>query len=389
MKAMGSVLANTVTFVLAGGRGKRLDPLTRGRAKPAVPFGDRRIIDFTLSNCLHFGLKHPFVLTQYHADSLHEHVRRWWLSSAAPAAATEAAPVCVPATKRHAYLGTADALFRNLDFLNEAEHVVVLSADHIYEMDYREMIRFHLDHGGAATIGAIACPRASSIRFGVMEVSDRWRVASFEEKPQNPKTLPGQPEKILASMGIYVFNAGVLADVLKRDATSRSSRHDIGSNIVPELVHSHAAYAFNFAHKETGEPHYWRDVGTLDSYYTASMESFGASGSVVSETAQVHETAEIVESILLPGVCVGRGARIRRAILDENVCVAAGASVGFEDSADSQFTVSPKGIVVVPANTTVPLVRDRESLAPAMERAVTRRQEGLPLAETVRAYETI
>ena len=185
------VRSKTVTFILAGGKGERLDPLTRERAKPAVPFGDRRIIDFTLLNCFRSGLKHPIVLTQYKPDSLHRHVRRWWLSLAASAANAEAAPVCVPASKGRAYRGTADALFRNIGCFNPIpqsrsegpRYVVVLSADHIYEMDYTELIQFHVDHGAEATIGSIVYPRASSGQFGIMEVNDRWRVIGFEEKP--------------------------------------------------------------------------------------------------------------------------------------------------------------------------------------------------------------
>jgi glucose-1-phosphate adenylyltransferase len=357
-KATDNALEQTVTLVLAG-RGERLDPLTRGRAKPIVAFGDRRIIDFTLSNCLRSGVKRPFVLTQYLPDSVHEHVRRWWLAHAADTAKSDAAPVCLPSRNGCVYAGTADALFQNIPVLAKTEYVLVLSSDHIYEMNYREMIQFHVTHGGAVTIGSVVVPQASGNRFGIMEVNDSCQVLGFEEKPEEPKTLPGQSHQVLASMGIYIFNARVLEDALRHDAALRSSQHDIGASIIPRLVSSISMYAFQFADKKTGKPLYWRDVGTLDSYYSASMECFGASGSVICKGVQTHETAEIIDSILLPGARLERGVRIRRAILDENVYVPAGASVGYKDSVDQQFTVTPKGLVVVPANTIVPLVGSR------------------------------
>jgi glucose-1-phosphate adenylyltransferase len=354
---MQNIQENTVTFVLAGGRGERLDPLTRGRAKPAVPFGDGRIIDFTLSNCLRSTLPLPYILTQYQADSLQQHVGRWWRLHAAEAAGV-AVPVCVSASNGASYRGTGDALRQNIDRFTHADYVAVLSADHVYEMDYRELIRFHVANGAAATIGSIVYPKSFASQFGVMEVDSRWRIRSFHEKPRNPVTLPDRPDKILASMGIYVFDAAVLAEVLKPGGFSKAGDScDIGRDVLPRLAADYPVYAFNFADNKTGHPLYWRDVGTLDSYYSTAMELFGTSGSVISRDAHVHETAEVVDSIILPGVRVGRGARVRGAILDENVCVPAGIDVGYGRHDASLFTVTPKGIVVVPANTSLPRVR--------------------------------
>src|SRR5688572_13778356 len=196
---MRNIQGNTVTFILAGGRGERLDPLTRGRAKPAVPFGDGRIIDFTLSNCLRSKLTHPYILTQYQAGSLQQHVGRWWRLHAAEAG-WDTAAVCVSPCNGASYRGTGDALRQNINRIGDADYVVVLSADHVYDMDYREMIRFHVQNGAAATIGSIVYPKSFASQFGVMEVDSCWRIRNFHEKPSVPVTLPSRTDEILASM---------------------------------------------------------------------------------------------------------------------------------------------------------------------------------------------
>jgi glucose-1-phosphate adenylyltransferase len=340
-------IRNVATFILAGGRGERLGPLTEHRAKPAVPFGDARIIDFTLSNCLRSHLSHPFILTQYHANSLHQHVGRWWRQHASEADAG-AAPVCVPSLSGANYRGTADALLQNLERFQDSEYVVVLSADHVYNLDYQELLRSHVEAHAAVTVGAIVCPKRSARQFGVMDVDSTWRVRGFQEKPLDPAALPGRPDAVLASMGIYVFNADVLRDALQQGG------HDIGRDLMPRLVASRPVHAFNFADKRTGASRYWRDIGTLDSYYASAIECYGVGGSVISEDAVVHKSATVTDSILLPGVKVERGALVRRAILADNVYVPAGARIGYGRHDCALFPVTANGIVVVPANVTVP-----------------------------------
>ena len=357
---MNDILSQTVTFVLAGGRGERLRPLTLSRSKPAVPFGDGHIIDFTLANCLRSKLPHPLVLTQYQSCHLTHHVGRWWLRQPASSGAAEAAPVCVPAPERH-YFGSADALFRSFQFLQqETEHVLVLSADHIYEMDYRELLQFHVDKGADVTLASIVYPSRASRQFGILGIDESSRVVSFEEKPALPRELPSRPGKVLANMGVYVFLREVFLDAFLRDSANPLSHHDIGKDVLPGLVAGSTVYAFPFAEGAGDEPGYWRDVGTLDSYYDASMEWLGrlpathrlsGSTSVISDGVRVHSAAEVRDSVLMPGVVIGAGARVRRAILDENVHVMPGAHIGFGNADSRDFPHTSGGVCVVPANT--------------------------------------
>src|SRR5262244_2051120 len=198
MMHIQNILSRTATFELAGGRGARLGPLTYKRSKPAVPFGDRRIIDFVLANCLRSNLKHPSVITQYQGAHLTQHVGRWWLERSASGAAATASPVCVPCPSQE-YLGTADALFRNVQLLDpNTQYVLVLSADHIYDMDYRSLLQFHTDGGAATTLASVVYPSASAQQFGILEADESGHIASFEEKPTHPKELPGRPGRVLA-----------------------------------------------------------------------------------------------------------------------------------------------------------------------------------------------
>jgi glucose-1-phosphate adenylyltransferase len=342
---MHNILRKTSTFVLAGGRGSRLSPLTRHRSKPAVPFGDGCIIDFTLRNCLQSNLLTPHIITQYESAHLTRHVRRWSLEHSM--LVDLSTPVCVPAPQP-AYSGTADALFRNTRSLNgDTEHVLVLSADHIYDMNYSELLRFHFESGADATIASIQCPSESSRQFGILEIGLGNRIIGFQEKPSQPKELPGYPGIVLANMGIYVFRRDVLIDALRLDAEDPISPHDIGRDILPKFVRHQDVYTFEFEG-------YWKDVGTIDSYYDANMEWLRAlpgnhhlagSGSVIARGVRIHPTAEVIDSILMPGVVISANARVRRAILDENVRVQTGAQIG-NDGFDDQ-------IAVVPANTTV------------------------------------
>jgi glucose-1-phosphate adenylyltransferase len=261
-------------------------------------------------------------------------------------------------------MGTADALFRNAHLLGrQTEYVLILSADHIYEMDYRELLQFHVDRGADVTLASLVYPSESSHQFGILGVDSMDRIVEFEEKPAHPRELPGLPGRVLANMGVYVFQKDVLLEALERDDDDTRSSHDIGRDVLPVLVKRRNLTAFRFENTETRRPRYWKDVGTIDSYYEASMNWLEAlpdthrlagSGSVIAEGVRIHRTAKVMDSILMPGVQIGPGARIRRAILDENVRVLSGARLGYDSIESQSFTRTPNGVVVVPANSIVP-----------------------------------
>ncbi|TAK62261.1 glucose-1-phosphate adenylyltransferase, partial [Methylobacter sp.] len=267
----------TIAIVLAGGVGSRLHPLTAERAKPAVPFGGNyRIIDFTLSNCLHSGLRRVLVLTQYKSDSLQKHLRDGWsiFNSEISEYITHVPPQM--RTGESWYTGTADAIRQNLYLLerSNANHVVILSGDHIYRMDYAAMLQFHLDQAAELTIACMPVPLASASSFGVMSVDDVHQIRAFDEKPEHPKHLPNDPDRALASMGIYIFNMELLSSELQSDYALTASNYDFGKDIIPRLIGTHCVYAYRFG-EETGrvmQDKYWRDVGTIDSYYLANMD---------------------------------------------------------------------------------------------------------------------
>jgi glucose-1-phosphate adenylyltransferase len=392
-----------LAMVLAGGRGERLYPLTRDRAKPAVPFGAiYRIIDFTLSNCLNSGLRQIFVLTQYKSISLHRHLQLGWNILSAPLG--EFVGV-IPAQQRideQWYQGTADAIYQNIYTLQQERPnlVLILSGDHIYKMDYRKMIADHLEKKADLTVGAIRMDRRLSREFGVIEVDKDWRIIGFEEKPEEPKTIPGDREGILASMGIYVFNTEIMVKRLIEDARSDSA-HDFGKDIIPRMIGMDQVFAFDFRRGDRGGAGYWRDVGTIDAYLEANMDlisvtpqlnlydpqwpiltyqppsppaktvwaeegrvgnvlnSIISNGCIVSggsvmrsllsPNVVVHSYTEIEDSILLEGVDVGRHARMRRTIVDKEVRIPPGMEIGYHLDEDSKrFTVTGSGIVVVP-----------------------------------------
>jgi glucose-1-phosphate adenylyltransferase len=390
-------------MVLAGGRGERLYPLTRDRAKPAVPFGAiYRIIDFTLSNCLNSGLRRIYALTQYKSTSLNRHIQLGWnILSAELGEFIEA----IPAQQRideHWYQGTADAIFQNIYTLQEErpDLVLILSGDHIYKMDYRKMIAFHLERQADLTVAAIRMDRSLSKEFGVIEVDEHWRIVGFQEKPEEPKTIPGDPGGILASMGVYVFNTELLVRRLIEDARSDSS-HDFGKDILPTMIGKDQVFALDFRLGDFGGTGYWRDVGTIDAYYEANMDLIAVtpqlnlydsrwpiltyqppsppaktvwieegrvgtalnsiisngciiSGgnvkrSVLSPRVKIHSFTEVEDSILLEGVDVGRKARIKRTIIDKEVQIPPGMEIGYHLDEDAKrFTVTASGIVVVP-----------------------------------------
>ena len=400
------ILSSTLSIILAGGVGSRLHPLTTDRAKPAVPFGGKyRIIDFTLTNCLHSGLRRVLVLTQYKSHSLQKHLRDGW-SIFNPEIAEYITPV--PPQMRTGvswYSGTADAIFQNLYLIerSNASHVLILSGDHIYRMDYAAMLQFHQEQGAELTIACMPVPLADACSFGIMSVDDTHRIFEFHEKPENPKPLPNDPNRALASMGIYIFNAELLCRELQADHALATSSHDFGKDIIPRLIETHDVCAYRFG-GEAGRvtpDRYWRDVGTIDSYYEANMDllapipplnlyqpdwpirtyhgqnpparmTAGASGhagevvdsllssgtvisggtvrhSILFQQVQVDDKAVVEDSILFDGVTVGAGAYLKRCIVDKNVQIPPGERIGFDAAADAaRYTVSESGITVVP-----------------------------------------
>jgi len=403
-------MTEVLTFVMAGGRGERLSPLTRDRAKPAVPFaGLYRIIDFTLTNCLHSGLRHILVLTQYKSLSLERHLHHGWsLFSHALGEFLIAVPPQQRATE-HWYLGTADAIWQNWYSVERftmergtPNAILILAGDHVYKMDYRPMVRFHREQEADLTVGVLSVPLdAAAGRLGVLAVDGDRRVRKFQEKPTQPAPSPEDPALCLASMGIYVFRPEVLSRRLAEDAGVATSSHDFGKDVINRMVGEDRVFAFPFELGNRNPVPYWRDVGTLDAYWEAHMdlvsitpvfnlydrewpihtyhepwppaktvhEEPGRTGtavssllspgcivsgstvvrSVLSPGVRVNSFATVEESVLLSGVDVGRRARIRRTIVDKGVRVPPGESVGYDLEQDrSRFTVTEEGIVVIP-----------------------------------------
>jgi glucose-1-phosphate adenylyltransferase len=386
-------------MVLAGGVGERLYPLTKERAKPAVYFGGPyRIIDFTLSNCLNSGLRRIFIALQYKSLSLTRHLRFGW--SVVADELGEFVEVLHPQKRvgEHWYQGTADAVFQNLYSIQREgpRHLIVLSGDHVYKMDYARMLRYHLERGAGATIAVIEVGSGEAHRFGIMQVDGQDRLTGFLEKPRH---LPDGQH--LASMGIYIFDMNVLVPALEEDARAATS-HDFGKDIIPALVSSNVpVYAYRFTDENKKAAKYWRDIGTLDAYYEANMDlcrvnpefnlydpewpirthqvqappakfvfadegrRVGQSldslisagciisgstirGSVLCPNVRVHSFCAVDESILMPGVRVGRHARLRRVIVDRDVFIPRGAQIGFNDDEDRRrHTVTDRGIVIV------------------------------------------
>jgi glucose-1-phosphate adenylyltransferase len=396
-----------LVILLAGGVGERLYPLTKERAKPAVYFGGPyRIVDFTLSNCINSGLRRIFIATQYKSLSLHRHIRMGW--SVVSEELGEFVEILAPQKRvgEHWYLGTADAVYQNLySIVRESpSHVIVLSGDHVYKMDYVKMLRFHIEKDADATLATIEVPVAEGRRFGIVGIDEQDRVVSFAEKPDHPAPVPGSPDVALASMGIYIFKADVLVRMLEADAALAESQHDFGKNIIPSMIHRAPVFSYRFYDENKKASKYWRDIGTLDAYFEASMDlcqvnpefnlydpewplrtyqpqappakfvfaeegrrcgqaldsiiSNGCiisgsrvSGSILCPNVRVHSFCDIDQAILMPGVRVGRHAQIRRAIIDRDVLIPRGALIGYDPDEDRRrHTVTEGGVVIVTAD---------------------------------------
>ena len=403
---IGSYNRWTIVVLLAGGRGERLGPLTSVRCKPAVPFGGiYRIIDMTLSNCINSGLRRIFVFTQYVPASLNRHLREGWRFISRPTLG-EYVESLAPQHREgeESFRGTADALYQNLITIEqeEGEVVLVLSGDHIYKMDYRPMLDFHVQTGADMTIGAVEVSKSQAAALGIFEVDATSRVVGFQEKPQEPKTLPGKPEACLASMGIYAFRISALRKALEASAADPESTHDIGRDIVWRMMRGGPVMAYQFVDMNKKSSKYWRDVGTVDAYWSANMDlvsvdpdfnlydrnwpiftaqvvapppkfvfSEGGDGrvgtatdsvvspgtilsggrvhrSVVGPFCRINSYARVEESILFDNVDVGRRAVVKRAIIDKDVRIPEGVQIGVKPEEDrKRFYVSPGGIVVI------------------------------------------
>jgi glucose-1-phosphate adenylyltransferase len=394
-----------LAMILAGGKGERLHPLTLHRAKPAVPFGGiYRIIDFTLSNCINSGIRKIAVLTQYKSLSLDKHLRLGWNFFSGE---LNEFIISVPPQQRVGdkwYQGTADAIYQNIYMIEKdaPDHLLILAGDHIYKMDYADMLRFHRQEKADATVAAIEMPIEQATSFGVIEVDDNSRIVGFEEKPVRPKAIPGKPDMAFASMGVYLFNTKKILEHLRFDALQDTS-HDFGKNIIPAMMKTSKLCAYNFSDKNKKAAKYWRDVGTIDAYWEANrdlvsvdpllnlydaawpirtyqaqnppakfvfaqekkggrrgtaLDSIVAHGcilsggrvqnSVLSPNVRINSYTEVHDSILMENVDVGRHCQIRHAIIDKDVVIPPGTKIGYNlDEDRKRFHVTPSGIVVI------------------------------------------
>ena len=403
-------MSNVLTMIMAGGEGSRLKPLTSDRTKPAVPFGGNyRIIDFVLSNFVNSGFMKIFVLTQFKSHSLLQHMREGWrVSSGIVKQFIDPVPAQMRIGKKW-YEGTADAIFQNMNLIDDEDpdQVCIFGGDHIYRMDVRQMLRFHSKRQAVLTVAAIRVPIQDAHHFGIIEVDEEWRMTGFVEKPENaPKTIPGNPDYVLASMGNYIFERGPLVDELKKDSIDKNSDHDFGKNILPKMFPEGNVFVYDFSQNfipglEEEEKGYWKDVGTLDTYWEANMDLVGvhphfnlynkkwpvltyipplppakfvhfsdlrtghainsmiSSGaiisgalvenSVVGYNVRIHSFAHVEHSVIMNNVSIGRGAKIRKTIIDKHVQIASEVQIGYDLEADKKrFEVTENGVVVIP-----------------------------------------
>ena len=402
-------MKKVLTFIMAGGKGERLSPLTKDRTKPAVPFGGvYRIIDFTLSNCINSELRRIHILTQYKSYSLARHISGGW--DVLNGELGDYIDV-IPAQQRVGeqwYQGTADSVYQNIYAIEDEkpEYVLILSGDHIYKMDYRIMLDYHMRQNADATIGVVEVPEECACELGVCEIDNRFRIKNIIEKPKDPSVTPKKSGKIYASMGIYVFKRIVLEAFLSEDAKNKNSSHDFAKDIIPLMLKKAKVCGYDFRDEKSKQPDYWRDVGNLDAYYEANMDlvsvlppinlydkhwpfrtyqrQFGPSktvfsmedqkrvgmalnslvsngciisggkvqSSILSPNVRINSFSEITDSILMEGVDIGRYARIRRAIIDKYVKIPQKTEIGFNIEEDrKRFNVTDSGIVVIPKGT--------------------------------------
>lgn len=405
---ISNLTKNTVALILAGGRGERLKDLTEFCSKPAVPFcGKFRIIDFPLSNCINSGIRRIGVATQYKSHSLIQHIQRGW--GFLRGEFNEFVEIW-PAQKRVAedwYKGTADAVYQNLDIIRNigAEYVLILAGDHIYKMDYGQMLACHVKNKADMTVACINVPIEDAKGFGVIGVDESDRVIDFKEKPKDPNPLPDNPNQAFASMGIYVFNAAFLYEQLIRDADDSKSEHDFGKNIIPQMINKYRVFAHRFTDScidRDNQNYYWRDVGTIDAYWEANLEMTkvipelnlydanwpiwtyqeqlppakfvfnndqrrgmatdslisggciisGASitQSVIFSNVHVHSYSMIQDSVIMPNVEIARHVKLNRVVVDTDARIPEGVEIGFDVELDrKRFYVSEKGITLVTA----------------------------------------
>ncbi len=394
---------NTIALVLAGGRGSRLKNMTDWRAKPAVPFGGKfRIIDFPLSNCINSGIRKIGILTQYKADSLIRHIQEGWGFLRGEFGEFVHLMPAQQRIESSWYEGTADAIYQNIDILRtlNIEYVLVLAGDHIYKMDYGTMLKDHVDNEADLTIGCLEVSLEEASEFGVMDVDENRRVRAFVEKPKNPPVMPGRTDTALASMGIYIFNAGFLFEQLIKDADTKGSTRDFGHDIIPSVINQYRVNAYPFLDMQSGQQSYWRDVGTIDAYWKANMELIGVNpdmnlydntwpiwthqlqeppakfvfddderrgmavdsmvsgGCVVSgakvrhsllfSKVRVNSYSVVQHSVILPEANIGRNCQITKAIIEKGCTIPEGTIIGDNQADDEKrFHVSPGGVVLV------------------------------------------
>lgn len=398
-------MRDTLGVLLAGGAGERLFPLTRDRAKPAVPFGGNyRIIDITLSNCINSDLRRVYILTQYKALSLNRHIREGWGSIVARELGefVEILPPMMRVSENW-YMGTADAVYQNIYSIGseQPKYVLILSGDHIYKMNYGLMLDQHIAGAADVTLATILIDPAESSRFGVVDIARNGRVVAFQEKPrQTELRSPFNPQMVSGSMGVYIFNTDVLLPTLMKDAEDPDSSHDFGHDILPKILDTYKIYAYNFVDENRKEALYWRDVGTLDAYYEANMDVVAVSpvfnlydkawpirthqrqyppakfvfsdhgrtgmavdstvsagciisgaavrNSVLSPDVRVNSYAEVESSIIFPHVNIGRHCRLNRCIIDRDVHIPEGTIIGYDREEDQKnYFVTPSGLTVV------------------------------------------
>ncbi len=401
---VSKITKNTLALILAGGRGSRLQELTKWRTKPAVPFGGKfRIIDFPLSNCINSGIRRIGILTQYKAHSLILHIQRGWgFLRGEFGEYVELIPAQQRISENSWYSGTADAVHQNIDILrgHNPDYVLILAGDHIYRMDYGAMIAHHVATGADITVGCIDVDLETAKSFGVMQVDDDTRVIEFKEKPKDPKPIPGSTDTALASMGIYVFNKSFLFEQLIKDADMPNSSHDFGKDIIPSVIEKYRVMAYPFRDPKSGKQGYWRDVGTLDAFWATNLELIGVtpelnlydrtwpiwtyqeqvppakfifddddrrgmavdsmvsggciiSGSLVRHSllfsnVRVNSFCTVEDSVILPEVDIGRNCRIKNAIIDKRCKIPNNTVIGEDLKADAKrFTVTPNGVVLV------------------------------------------